>query len=108
MKQNPRKHILLIVLLAGTLLPLRTGAQSSIEHLYKTLTGDGERLCADSYTGNSIISYNCHEMYTPIGFIYHKQGDTTSFRLSASQTQTISPWPTSVSTTRWYARPNGR
>lgn len=79
MNQNQRKHIALIVIVLWGCMPLYSGAQTSIEHLYNTLTGDNVRLCTEFSTGNSIISYNSHENNTPISFIYHKQNASSTY-----------------------------
>lgn len=65
-------------------LPFQSIAQTSTEHLYKTLTGDNVRLCTDPSTGNSIISYNGHVNYMPYNFIYHKLGATTTHYYESS------------------------
>lgn len=73
-----KKSGFILALLAIILSP-PVAAQTSMEHLYSTLSGKNAILCSDPYNEGSIICYNDQVNYMPYTFIYHDQLGTSTF-----------------------------
>ena len=84
MKHKEHKLITWIILVLCGCSPLLINAQTSVEHLYNTLTGDGVRLCTDPATGNSIICFNNHADYLPYCFVYHDHSSSSTYYYRSS------------------------